>query len=224
MNNILVVEDDVDLSSLYKTVLTNRGFDVLTAKNGIEALEIFENQVCSLIITDIMMPDMDGYELAKLIRISDSNVPILMITAKESFPSKKRGFQTGVDDYMVKPIDLNEMLLRVEALLRRSKIVHEQKIIIGATEFNLNGHTVTYHSQQIELPKKEFYLLYKMIAYPNKIFTRQQLMAEIWGLDSNSDERTIDVHIKRIREKFSDNQDFEIVTMRGLGYKVMIHD
>lgn len=224
MNPILVVEDDFNLSSLYQTVLKNSGFGVLTARNGIEALSIFEDHIISLVITDIMMPDMDGYELAKLIRISNLTIPILMITAKESFPDKKKGFQTGADDYMVKPVDLNEMILRVEALLRRSKIVHDQKITIGSTEFDLKGHTVTHHLEQIELPKKEFYLLYKLIAYPNQIFTRQQLMEEIWGLDSNSDERTIDVHIKRIREKFMSNNDFEIVTMRGLGYKVIVHD
>lgn len=224
MNKILVVEDDAMLNALYETVLTNHGFKVLTAKNGLEALEIFESHIVTLVITDIMMPDMDGYELSKLIRISNQNIPILMITAKESFPAKKKGFETGIDDYMVKPIDLNEMILRVEALFRRSKIVHEKKIVVGATEFDLNGFTVIHHTTHIELPKKEFFLLYKLIAYPNKLFTRQELMEEIWGLDSNSDERTIDVHIKRIREKFSDNPDFEIVTMRGLGYKVVVYD
>ena len=169
-----------------------------------------------------MMPNIDGFEFASLMRDAGLEVPILMITARDSLEDKKRGFKLGVDDYMVKPIDLDEMVLRVEALLRRAKIAHTKQLNINQTTLDQNSYTVSFLEQQITLPQKEFQLLYKLLSYPDKIFTRQQLMDEIWGLDSDTDERTIDVHIKRLRDRFIDNLDFEIVTVRGLGYKAVV--
>jgi DNA-binding response OmpR family regulator len=173
-----------------------------------------------LIISDIMMPKVDGYELTKSLREADYNIPILMVTAKESFEDKEKGFALGTDDYMVKPIDMNEMVLRVAALLRRAKISTERKIVIGDVVLNYDNLTVTTRDEVYELPKKEFYLLFKLLSYPNKIFTRQQLMDEIWGMDIDTDERTVDSHIKKLRKKFDNLTEFKIVTIRGLGYKV----
>lgn len=223
MNRILIVEDDENLSILYQSALKNEHFDVFTAANGVEALEILDKQFIDLIISDIMMPDMDGYELAESLREAGYNLPILFITAKDSFEDKKRGFTIGVDDYMVKPIDVNEMLLRVEALLRRAQIVHTKELIVGSTQLSQETYQIKTPEQTETLPQKEFLLLYKLLAYPNKIFTRQQLMDEIWGLDSDTDEGTIDVHIKRLRNRLENNPDFSIETIRGLGYKVVIH-
>lgn len=221
MVNILVVEDDKKLCQLYCTVLSKHGFNTLTACDGIEAFNVFENKHIDLVISDIMMPNMDGYEFTKALRDINSEIPLLMITAKDDFSSKQKGFLIGTDDYMVKPIDVNEMVLRVEALLRRSKIVHDRKQVIGETILDYDSLTVFKGEDSIELPQKEFYLLYKLVSYPNKVFTRNQLMDEIWGVDSPSDSQTIDVHINRLRRNFNNNNDFEIVTVRGLGYKVV---
>lgn len=221
MVNILVVEDDKKLCQLYCTVLSKHGFNTLTACDGIEAFNVFENKHIDLVISDIMMPNMDGYEFTKALRDINSEIPLLMITAKDDFSSKQKGFLIGTDDYMVKPIDVNEMVLRVEALLRRSKIVHDRKQVIGETILDYDSLTVTKNEDSIILPQKEFYLLYKLVSYPNKVFTRNQLMDEIWGVDSPSDSQTIDVHINRLRRNFNNNNDFEIVTVRGLGYKVV---
>ena len=221
MVNILVVEDDKKLCQLYCTVLSKHGFNTLTACDGIEAFNVFENKHIDLVISDIMMPNMDGYEFTKALRDINSEIPLLMITAKDDFSSKQKGFLIGTDDYMVKPIDVNEMVLRVEALLRRSKIVHDRKQVIGETILDYDSLTIFKGEDSIELPQKEFYLLYKLVSYPNKVFTRNQLMDEIWGVDSPSDSQTIDVHINRLRRNFNNNNDFEIVTVRGLGYKVV---
>ena len=164
---------------------------------------------------------MDGYTLTKLIRESNNNVPILMITAKETFSDKQEGFRVGTDDYMVKPIDVNEMILRVGALLRRSQIINERRIVIGETTFLYDFLSAKYNNKELVLPQKEFYLIYKLVSTPNKIFTRQQLMDEIWGIESETDPRTVDVHINRLRERFKYNKDFNIITIRGLGYKVV---
>lgn len=222
MNRILVVEDDENLQLLYRSVLEHAGFSVITAKNGEEALARLENIQVELIITDIMMPEMDGYELVKNLRESKIEIPVLMITAKADFEDKKRGFQLGTDDYMIKPVDVKEMVLRVEALLRRAKINHSNQLIIGKIILNQETYEVKGTKQTTVLPQKEFLLLYKLLAYPNKIFTRQQLMDDIWGLDTNTEERTIDVHIKRLRTRFEGDSDFQIVTVRGLGYKAEI--
>jgi two-component system, OmpR family, response regulator len=218
---ILVIEDDNKLCKLFCTVLSKNGYRTLSAGDGMEAWDILEKEYVDMIISDIMMPNMDGYEFTKSLRDTNSEIPILMITAKEDFHAKKRGFMAGTDDYMVKPIDVNEMVLRVGALLRRAKIVHERKQILGQTILDYDSLTVSRDEKSVELPQKEFYLLYKLISYPNKIFTRQQLMDEIWGIDSESDIQTIDVHVNRIRKHLTNNPDFEIVTVRGLGYKAV---
>lgn len=221
MNKILIIEDDLNHLELYKSFLLQSQFKVVTAQNGKEALEILDKQAVDLIITDIMMPEMDGYEFSGLLREAGDETPILMITAKDTFEDKKKGFRIGIDDYMVKPIDVNEMVLRVEALLRRAKILHENELRMGNTTLYQETLQIEENDNRMELPQKEFQLLYKLLAYPNKIFTRQQLMDEIWGYDSDSDERTVDVHIKRLRDKLHKNIDFQIVTVRGLGYKAV---
>lgn len=223
MNRILIVEDDENLSLLYQSALKNERFEVFRAMNGVDALNILDKQFIDLIISDIMMPDMDGYELAESLREAGYDLPILFITAKYSFEDKKRGFTIGIDDYMVKPIDVNEMILRVDALLRRAQIVHTKELVVGKTRLDQETYQIKTSDQTETLPQKEFLLLYKLLAYPNKIFTRQQLMDEIWGLDSDTDERTIDVHIKRLRTRLEKNSDFSIETIRGLGYKAVIH-
>ena len=219
MFNILIVEDDKNIRKLMQTVLRQNGYDTFCASDGDEALDIFDKEHIDLMICDIMMPNMDGYELTETLRSAKYTLPVLMVTAKESFSDKKKGFLVGTDDYMVKPIDVNEMVLRVQALLRRSQIVHERKLTIGDVTLNYDALMVSRGSDVQTLPQKEFYLLYKLLSYPNVVFTRLQLMDEIWGMDSESDDRTVDVHIKRLRERFYGYTEFEIVTVRGLGYK-----
>lgn len=221
MINILLVEDDQKLNKLFYTVLSKQEFNVHIANNGIEAFNILENNHIDLIISDIMMPKMDGYEFTENVRKINEDIPILMITAKDDFNSKQKSFLIGIDDYMVKPIDVNEMILRVNALLRRSKIVHDKKQVVGSTVLEYDSLTITRNDESIVLAQKEFYLLYKLLSYPNKVFTRNQLMDEIWGVDSPSDLQTIDVHINRLRRRFENNPDFKIITVRGLGYKVV---
>jgi len=223
MFTILVVEDDQKLRHLLCTVLERNGYKAIDAQDGIQALDILDKEYIDLIISDIMMPNMDGYDLTEQLREAQFDLPILMVTAKEGFSDKKKGFLIGIDDYMVKPIDVNEMVLRVGALLRRAQIINERKTTFGSTLLDYDTLTVWQGNDSIELPQKEFYLLYKLISYPNKIFTRQQLMDEIWGMESESEERTVDVHINRLRERFKGNPDFEITTVRGLGYKVVKH-
>lgn len=221
MINILVVEDNLDLREMLCSTLNHNGYQSYGASDGLSALDIIEKNVIDLIICDIMMPKMDGYEFTRAIRGIKNNTPILMVTAKEDYESMQKGFNLGVDDYMVKPINIKEMLLRINALLRRAKINAERKIVIGNTILDNDSMTITVKNETIILPLKEFNLLYKLLSYPNKIFTRQQIMDEIWGLDSDSDDRTINTHINRLREKFIDNEDFEIITIRGLGYKAV---
>jgi len=222
MFNILIVEDDKNIRKLMQTVLQRNGYNTLCAPNGKEALSIFDREHVDLMICDIMMPNMDGYELTDSLRSANFTLPVLMVTAKESFSDKQKGFLVGTDDYMVKPIDVNEMVLRVQALLRRSKIVNERKLEIGEVKINYDAFTVSREDDKQTLPQKEFYLLYKLLSYPNTIFTRLQLMDEIWGMDSESDDRTVDVHIKRLRERFYQYPEFDIVTVRGVGYKAEI--
>jgi two-component system, OmpR family, response regulator len=221
MLTILVIEDDENLRRLFSTVLIKNSYKVLQACDGIEAWNILENQYVDLIISDIMMPNMDGFEFIKSFRNTNCDVPILIITAKNDFLSKEKGYRIGTDDYMVKPIDVNEMILRIGALLRRAKIAYERRLTIGQTTFDYDSLTVSTRNERFELTQKEFYLLYKLASYPDKIYTRQQLMDEIWGFDSESDSQTIDVHINRLRRRFENIQDFQIVTVRGLGYKVV---
>ena len=219
MFSITVVEDDVNTARLTADVLEENGYSVLTARDGVEALELMEQKHVDLIVADIMMPRMDGFELTRQLRLADSSVPIIMVTAKEAIADKKRGFIEGTDDYMVKPVDEEELLLRIAALLRRSQIANDHKITVGSTVFDYDTLSVTDPSGRSELPLKEFMLVYKLLSYPDKIFTRRQLIDEIWDMSSESDERTVEVHVNRLRERFKDNSDFEIVTVRGLGYK-----
>ncbi len=221
MINILVVEDDIKLNKLFCTVLSRNNYHTFSAIDGVEALEILDKEYIDLIVSDIMMPNMDGYELTKTLRDAEYNLPILIITAKEDFKDMQKGYKIGIDDYMVKPIDVNEMILRVGALLRRANIVNTRKIEIGSTVLNYDSFTASVGNKEFLLPQKEFHLIYKLFSYPNKIFTRQQLMDEIWGMDSETDERTVDVHINRLRDRFKNSMDFQIVTIRGLGYKVV---
>lgn len=216
---ILVVEDDFSTRLLMEAILSENGYHPFLAVNGVEALTILEKQHIDLLITDIMMPVMDGYQLTELVRDSDSNLPILMITAKEMTKDKRKGFLVGTDDYMVKPVDEEEMLLRIKALLRRAKIVSERKISIGEVTLYYDSLVVSRENNRLTLPQKEFYLLYKLLSYPDRIFTRIELMDEIWGMDTESDEKTVNVHINRLRDRFCDWLEFEIVTVRGLGYK-----
>lgn len=223
MLKILIVEDDAAILQLYRIVLGKEGYQVFSARNGEEAWEILEQEHIDLVITDIMMPVMDGYEFVRLLRESDALLPVLMITARDDFASKNAGFGIGTDDYMVKPIDPDEMVLRVKALLRRSNIMSSHRLHIADTVLDYDALTVTRREENQMLPPKEFYLLYKLLSYPNKIFTRMQLMDEIWGRDSASDTQTVDVHINRLRRRFEQNPDFCILTVRGLGYKAEVH-
>lgn len=219
--NILVVEDDHALLRIMCAFLSKNGYTAFPASDGEKALDILDKEQIDLIISDIMLPKMDGYELTRQLREADFNMPILMVTAKDRFEDKQRGFLAGTDDYMVKPIDMNEMLLRIGALLRRAKIANEHKLTLGKTTLDYDSLTVSSGAGALQLPQKEFFLLFKLLSYPNKIFTRSQLMDEIWGMDSETDERTVDVHINRLRDRFRTNDDFEIVTVRGLGYKAV---
>lgn len=221
MFNILVVEDDQTLRALFCTVLSKKGFEYFEAKDGIEAWDILEKQYIDLIISDIMMPNLDGYELVKSLRENGYNMPVLMITAKDTFEDMQSGFRVGTDDYMVKPVNVNEMVLRVNALLRRAQIVSGKKIQLDDMELYYDELTVSLNGKSMIIPQKEFYILYKLLSYPNKVFTKQQLMDEIWGVDTESDPHTLDVHISRIRERFRENAPFEIITIRGLGYKAV---
>ena len=221
MFQILVVDDDRSIRFFIKEALELNHYTVYTAKDGKEALDIFDSNHIDLVIVDIMMPNMDGYEFTKAIRLIDSELPILMVSAKQLAEDRKKGFIVGIDDYMVKPIDLEELLLHVKALLRRYKIASERQIEIGDVVLNYDAYTVSKNGEVIELPQKEFLLLYKLLSFPDKIFTRIQLMDEIWGVDCDTGWETLTVHINRLRKKFEDWPEFEIESIRGLGYKAV---
>lgn len=221
MINILVVEDNEKLRQLMATVLAKHGYTPVVAEDGQHALDLMDNHHIDLIISDIMMPNLDGFELTRRIREAGGTLPVLMVTAKDSFLDKQTGYLAGTDDYMVKPIDVNEMILRVGALLRRAKIASERKLAVGGLVLDYDSLSVISCEDSTALPQKEFQLLYKLLSYPNKIFTRHQLMDEIWGLESETEARTVDVHINRLRERFKNMDEFEIVTVRGLGYKAV---
>ena len=221
MLKILIAEDDRELRQLFSHVLSRHGYTVVGVSNGQEALDAMDADFYDMIISDIMMPVMDGYELVRQLRDVGNTTPVLMITAKDAFDDMQKGFLSGVDDYMVKPINVNEMVLRVGALLRRAQMVSDRRQNIGDTVLELDSLTVKTAGESLTLPQKEFMILYKMAAYPGKIFTRQQLMDEIWGYETESDTHTVDVHIGRLRDRFRDNPDFKIVTIRGVGYKVV---
>ncbi|MBQ8555147.1 MAG: response regulator transcription factor [Clostridia bacterium] len=221
MFKILIAEDDAELRQLFQHVLSKNGYDTTGVSNGKKALDALAADYYDLVISDIMMPVMDGYELVRSLRESNITIPVMMITAKDAFDDMRMGFLSGTDDYMVKPVNVNEMVLRVGALLRRAQMITERKQTIGTTVMECDSLTVTHQGISMVLPQKEFMLLYKMASFPGKIFTRQQLMDEIWGYDSETDSHTVDVHIGRLRDRFRDNPDFRIVTMRGVGYKVV---
>ncbi len=221
MLKILIVEDDRELRQLFTHVLLKNGYTVEGVSNGQEGLDAMGSSYFDLIISDVMMPVMDGFEMVRQLREAGSSTPVLMITAKDTFDDMRQGFQSGTDDYMVKPVNVNEMVLRVGALLRRAQMINDRRQVLGNTVLECDSLTVIADGESSILPQKEFMLLYKMASYPGRIFTRQQLMDEIWGYDSESDTHTVDVHIGRLRERFRDNKDFKIVTMRGVGYKVV---
>ena len=224
MFDILVVEDDKNTRKLLTTILKNHGYNTLEAMNGEQALDVLDHNHVDLMVLDVMMPKMDGFELTKTLRDSGSQLPILILSAKQNVVDIKQGFLVGIDDYLTKPFDFDVLLLRIKALLRRSKIVTENKLTVGNVELDYNSYTVTTPTFSEQLPQKEFLLLFKLLSYPNVVFTRLQLMDEIWGMDAESDEHTVNVHINRLRTRFADTPDFEIVTARGLGYKAVRHD
>ena len=221
MFKILIAEDDRELRQLFQHVLIKNGYAVTGVSNGEEAMDAIDKGYYDLIISDIMMPKMDGYALVRALRESGLTIPVMMITAKDAFDDMRMGFLSGSDDYMVKPINVNEMVLRVGALLRRAQLANERRQVIGGTVLECDSLSVHTDKETMTLPQKEFMLLYKMVSSPGRIFTRQQLMDDIWGYSSESDTHTVDVHIGRLRERFRDNPDFKIVTMRGVGYKVV---
>ncbi len=221
MLKILIAEDDRELRRMFAHVLIKNGYTVKEVADGREALAAIDGDYYDLIISDIMMPNVDGYQLVRMLRDAGNNTPVLMITAKAAFDDMRLGFLSGTDDYMIKPVNINEMVLRVQALLRRAQMISERKQTIGNTVLECDTLTVSSEEGNMILPQKEFMLLYKMVSYPGRIFTRQQLMDEVWGYDTESDTHTVDVHIGRLRDRFKENKDFKIVTMRGVGYKVV---
>lgn len=221
MIKALVVEDDKHTRKLMCTVLTRSGFEAYGAEDGAAALQIMEKQHVDLVVVDVMMPNMDGYELTRQLRMSWANLPILMVTAKQEPRDKRQGFLVGTDDYITKPVDEEEMILRIRALLRRAKIACERRLTVGKVLLDYDALTVAREDQIMTIPQKEFQLLFKLLSYPNMIFTRIQLMEEIWGMDTETTDHTLNVHINRLRERFRDWPEFEIVTVRGLGYKAV---
>lgn len=222
MPNILIVEDDRALNKLISTVLEKAGHTVFSVFDGEKALEKIEDVHIDMLVTDVMMPNMDGFELVAAIKEYNKNLPVLMVTARGSYNDKLCGFNLGVDDYMVKPIDINELTLRVNAILRRSKIANENRVTIGSTVLDSESYTVTTNNETVTLPQKEFLLLFKLLSYPDRVFTRFEIMDEIWGYESDSDEKTINVHISKLRSRYDNNPDFSIETVRGIGYKAVL--
>ena len=224
MFRILVVEDDRDLRELFCRTLVKNSFNAIGAENADKALELLETEYIDLIISDVMMAGMNGFELIRELREAGNDIPVIIITAKGDISDKRTGFGSGADDYMVKPVDLNEMIMRVTALLRRAKSASEKRLTFGSTVLEYNTWTVTDASGSQILPQKEFMLLYKLLSYPGQIFTRQQILDDIWGIEEVVDSHTLDVHISRLRERFRSNPDFKIVTIRGLGYRAVKND
>ncbi|MEA4964608.1 MAG: response regulator transcription factor [Oscillospiraceae bacterium] len=222
MFQVLVVEDDKNTAKLMKAVLTHAGYEVYGASDGAQALDVTDKQHIDLIVLDVMMPVMDGYEFTEQLRSCGDNTPILMVTAKQLPEERCKGFLVGTDDYMVKPVNEDEMLLRIKALLRRAQIANERKLRIGKVVLDYDALTVFREGVSQTLPQKEFHLLYQLLSYPNKIFTRLQLMDEIWGMESETVDTTVNVHINRLRKRFESWPEFEIVAIRGIGYKAVI--
>ena len=221
MINILVADDDKNTRLLMKAILEAEHYHVFTAEDGRQALEMLDREHIDLVVLDIMMPNMDGYEFTATLRQNDNTLPILMVSAKQQPEDKHRGFLVGTDDYITKPIDEEEMLLRIKALLRRAKIVSDRRIVIGDVVLDYDSFTVSRPGQVQELPQKEFLLLYKLLSYPGKIFTRIQLMDEIWGMDCETGWETVTVHVGRLRKRFEGWEEFSVESVRGLGYKAV---
>ena len=221
MFQILVVDDDRNTRLLLRAVLQAENYTVFTAENGEDALRVMDTEHIDLVVLDVMMPKMDGYEFTRILRQTDNNLPILMVSARQMPADKRQGFLVGTDDYITKPIDEVEMLLRIKALLRRARIASEHRIVLGEVVLDYDSFTVSRAGQTQELPQKEFLLLYKLLSYPGKIFTRIQLMDEIWGAESDTGWETVTVHIGRLRKRFEGWPEFEIVSVRGLGYKAV---
>lgn len=222
MVNILVVEDDVKLNQLVCTFLNDSGFRAKGCLNANDAYDEMYNNLYELIISDIMMPGIDGFEFAQTVRQVNKRIPILFMSAKDDLPSKQRGFQLGIDDYMVKPVLLDELLMRVRALLRRANIEMERKLVVGNLELDADAMTATVDGEEIPVTTREFNILYKLLSYPKKTFSRAQLMDEFWGIESETSLRAVDVYITKLRDKFSECDGFKIVTVRGLGYKAVL--
>ncbi|MGN0367255.1 MAG: response regulator transcription factor [Wujia sp.] len=220
MFKLIIAEDDFELRQLFSHVLIKNGFSVTCAENGQQALDLINSDYYDLLISDVMMPVMDGFTLVRQLRKENKNIPVLMITAKDTFDDMREGFTSGTDDYMVKPINVNEMVLRINALLRRFKMQTERQLTIGGSILDYDSFSITYNNKSSILPQKEFMVLFKMASYPGKIFTKQQLLDDIWGYSTESDSHTVEVHIGRLRDRLKDNKDFSIITMRGVGYKV----
>ncbi len=221
MVKILVVDDDKNIRKLMTVVLSNEGFAVLSASDGKKALEIMDKEMVDMVIVDIMMPNLDGYEFTETVRAINDKLPIIMLSAKQLAEDRKKGFVAGIDDFMVKPVDTEELVLHIRALLRRAKINSEGKIVIGDVIIDSESLTVKRGQETQILPQKEFQLLYKLLSYPDKIFTRIQLMDEIWGMDTDTGWETVTVHIARLRKRFENYDEFEIRSVRGLGYKAV---
>ncbi|MBO5509496.1 MAG: response regulator transcription factor [Lachnospiraceae bacterium] len=224
MFKLIIAEDDFELSQLFSHVLIKNGFSVTCAENGQQALELINSDYYDLLISDVMMPVMDGFTLVKKLREYNKSIPVLMITAKDTFDDMREGFTSGTDDYMVKPINVNEMVLRINALLRRVKTQTERQLTIGGSVLDYDSFSITYDNKSIVIPQKEFMVLFKMASYPGKIFTKQQLLDDVWGYSTESDSHTVEVHIGRLRDRLKDNKDLSIVTMRGVGYKVIYNE
>lgn len=221
MFNVLIIDDNENFLFLIKEILEKENFNTFTAKNGKEALKTLDCQQIDAIVVDIMMPEMDGYDFTKELRQNNMELPLFMISAKQLPEDRKKAFRLGVDDFMCKPIDQEEFVLRLKALLRRSKIVAEKKIVIGDVVIDYPSLSVVKNGTSVTLPQKEFMLLFKLLSYPNKIFTRIQLMDEVWGMNCDTGWETVTVHINRLRKRFEDYDEFEIISVRGLGYKAV---
>ncbi len=224
MFQILVAEDDRSYAKLMKIILTQAGYKVHLAENGKQALEMLDKTHIDLIVLDVVMPELDGFSFTRTIREAGNNTPIIIVTAKNHISDKREGFLSGADDYMVKPIDDEELLLRIKALLRRSKIISEQQLKIGDIVFDYNSLSVIKNNKRFILPQKEFYLIYTLLSSPEKVFTRLQLMDSIWGMDSESTDVTVNVHINRLRKRFDGWNEFKIVAIRGIGYMAVINE
>ncbi len=222
MPKILIVEDNVDFNKTVSSYLSKYDYEVFSCLNANDAYDVLYENHIDLIISDVMMPYTDGFEFASAVREIDKDIPILFVTARDDFSAKQKGYGVGIDDYMVKPIDLDELLLRIGALLRRAKISGSRKIIIGGLVIDAEEHTAYYNETEIQLTLREFNIIFKMLSYPKKTFTRLQLMEEFWDVDTNSSTRTVDVYMTKLRDKFSCCKEFEIVTVHGLGYKAVI--